>query len=121
MELSSTPELTEKLSEIRRELLCFLEHDIDFKEIIDGLDDSIFITDNKGIVLYVNPAYTKNTGVLPGEVLGRNVSELIGKDKIYTGGAVPDVLKTGKPVFPSLHHLQGRSGKDGLCLGNPHF
>lgn len=121
MELSSTPELTEKLSEIRRELLCFLEHDIDFKEIIDGLDDSIFITDNKGIVLYVNPAYTKNTGVLPGEVLGRNVSELIGKDKIYTGGAVPDVLKTGKPVFRLSTTYKGGQEKTGYVSGTPIF
>ena len=88
-----------RLMEIDRELERFLDRGIDFKEVVDELDDSIFITDDQGNVLYVNPAYTRNTGVPSEKVLNRNVRDLIGKDKVYTGGAVPDVLRTKKPAF----------------------
>ena len=121
MELSTNPDITQKLSEIRQELLCFLEHDIDFKEIIDGLDDSIFITDNKGNVLYVNPAYTRNTGILPEEVLNHNINDLIGRDKVYTGGAVPDVLKTSKPAFRLSNTYKDGQEKTGYVSGTPIF
>ena len=121
MKLSSDPVITGKLSDIRQELLLFLEHDIDFKEVIDGLDDSIFITDNKGNVLYVNPAYTKNTGILPEEVLDHNIKDLIGVDKVYTGGAVPDVLETGKPVFRLSNTYKGGQEKTGYVSGTPIF
>ncbi|MBR3260912.1 MAG: PAS domain-containing protein, partial [Firmicutes bacterium] len=35
---------------------------IDFKEIIENIDESVLITDGEGRVIYVNPAYPVNTG-----------------------------------------------------------
>ncbi len=89
----------EKLKKIDQELEYFLGRGIDFKDIVHTLDDSIMITDNVGTVIYVNPAYSRNTGVKAEDVMYKNVSSLIGPDRIYTGGAIPDVLKTGKPAF----------------------
>lgn len=85
----SASDLVPRLTEIDRELERFLDRGIDFKEVVDELDDSIFITDDQGNVLYVNPAYTRNTGVPSEKVLNRNVRDLIGKDKVYTGGRCP--------------------------------
>lgn len=56
-------DLADKLKNIDHQLNYFLDKGIDFKQVVDGIDDSIFITDNKGNVLYVNPAYTRNTGL----------------------------------------------------------
>ncbi len=92
-------DLQQKLQAIDRELDCFLDRGIDFKQVVDGLDDSIFITDKDGNVLYVNPAYTRNTGIEPERVLNHNVYDLIEKDKLYSGGAIPDVLRTKKSAF----------------------
>ena len=52
------PELQEPrcknlLNEILSDLQVFLDKGIDFKEVVDHLDDSIFITDGEGKVLYI--------------------------------------------------------------------
>lgn len=118
---SSDENMTQQLLRIDSELQYFLEKDIDFKEIVDGLDDSIFITDAAGNVLYVNPAYTKNTGVEPDEVLGHNVADLISKDKIYTGGAVLDVIKTKKSAFRLSTTYKTNPPRMGYVVGTPIF
>ena len=46
-------DLADKLKNIDHQLNYFLDKGIDFKQVVDGIDDSIFITDNKGNVLYV--------------------------------------------------------------------
>lgn len=118
---SSDSDLTEKLQAIDQELNYFLDRGIDFKQVVDGLDDSIFITDNEGNVLYINPAYTKNTGISPDRVVGHNIYDLINKDKLYTGGAIPDVLQTKKTAF-RLSTTYG-TGKPliGFASGTPIF
>ncbi len=113
--------LISQLKQIDQELKIFLKKGIDFKEIVDELDDSIFITDSQGIVLYVNPAYTKNTGIRPEEVLDHNVYELSGKNGIYTGGAIPDVLKTKKPAFRLSTTYKGETPQVGYAIGTPIF
>lgn len=113
--------ISAELENIDRELEYFLDRGIDFKEVVDGLDDSIFITDNEGKVLYVNPAYTRNTNIQPEEVLGHNISELTGPDKLYTGGAIPDVLKTGKSAFRLSTTYKNDRPKIGYAVGTPLF
>lgn len=121
LDSESDPGLLAKLQEIDRQLECFLNRGIDFKEIVDELDDSIFITDNQGNVLYVNPAYTRNTGVAAERVINRNVRDLIGKDKVYTGGAVPDVLKTKKSAFRLSTTYCTEKPLVGYAAGTPIF
>ena len=43
-------DLADKLKNIDHQLNYFLDKGIDFKQVVDGIDDSIFITDNKGNV-----------------------------------------------------------------------
>ena len=114
----SDSQLTQKLKTIDQELNYFLNRGIDFKQIVDELDDSIFITDKEGNVLYVNPAYTRNTGITPDRVLNHNVPDLIEKDKLYSGGAIPDVLRTKKSAFRlSTTYGTGELIKDALDRG----
>lgn len=121
MTKTSDPDLNKKLGEIDEELAYFLDRGIDFKDIVDTLDDSILITDSDGTVIYINPAYSRNTGVSAEDVMHKNVADLIGSDKIYTGGAVPDVLKTKKPAFRLSTTYASGEPLMGYVAGTPLF
>ena len=53
------------LSEAVDELHAFQRENLDFHEIVEHVDHSIFVTDGEGNVLNVNPAYSQNTNVEP--------------------------------------------------------
>lgn len=89
----------EEAAGICAEMEALLHSSIDFEEVVDSLDDSVFITDGAGKVLYVNPAYERNTGITPEEVLGRTVEDIVNEGRLFTGGAIRDVLKNGKKAF----------------------
>lgn len=117
----SDEKLIDDLENIDRDLDYFFRWGIDFKEVVDTLDDSIFITDSHGNVLYVNPAYSRNTKIQPEQVLGHNINDLIGTDKIYTGGAIPDVLKTKKSAFRLSTTYASGEPLMGYVAGTPLF
>lgn len=117
----SDEKLSEELENVDHDLDYFFKRGIDFKEVMDTLDDSIFITDNQGNVLYVNSAYSRNTGIRPEQVLGHNINALLGPDKVYTGGAVPDVLKTQKPAFRLSTTYASGKPLMGYVAGTPLF
>lgn len=106
--------------EIFDDLGAFLDKGIDFKEVVDSLDDSIFITDNEGLVLYVNPAYEKNTGVHSDEVLNKYVPDLVAK-KVFTGGATMDVIKYKKKAFRLSTTFRSTPPRIGYAVGVPIF
>ena len=87
------------LSEAVDELHAFQRENLDFHEIVEHVDHSIFVTDGEGNVLYVNPAYSQNTSVQPEDVLGRNVFDIVQEGRIFTGGASCDVIQNRKRVF----------------------
>ena len=60
-----------------QDLAAVEEPEIDFKRIVDAIDEGIFITDKNGYVLYVNPSYSCNTGVPESDVLHRYVRDII--------------------------------------------
>lgn len=92
---------------------------IDFKHVVDSIDDSIFITDAHGNVLYVNPAYERNTGILPREIIGRNVADILTEGMLFTGGATLDVIKTKKRVFRLSTTHKSSPPKVGYTVGVP--
>ena len=87
------------LDEISEDLNAFLTLGIDFKHVVEALDDSIYITDSDGNCMYVNPAHQRNTTILPEEVLGRNIRDILADGNLFTGGATLDVINTKKKVF----------------------
>ena len=109
------------LQEISGDLNVFLAQGIDYKIVVDNLDESIFITDKDGKVLYVNPAYENNTGVLSEEVLGRTVQDIVEEGKLFNGGATLDVLKTKKRVFRLSTILKTDPHRTGYAIGVPVF
>ncbi len=120
------PELQEPrcknlLEEILSDLQVFLDKGIDFKEVVDSLDDSIFITDGDGKVLYINPAYEQNTGIQSDEVLYRYVSDILAEGKLFTGGATKDVIETKKKAFRLSTTIKNDPPRVGYAVGVPIF
>lgn len=99
LETVGDPDTAGRLQAIDHSLEVFHDKEIDFKEVVDSLGNSILVTDDKGVVLYINPAYTSNTGITEEDVLGKTVQSLIGPDKLFTGGAVCSVLQEKKSAF----------------------
>lgn len=109
------------LQEIDHDLEVFLAQGIDFKIVVDALDDSIFITDKEGTCLYVNPAHQRNTEILPEEVLGRKVSDITAEGKLFTGGATMDVIESKKKIFRLSTVNKTNPPSVGYAVGVPIF
>lgn len=74
--------------------LIQLFQDKELMEIImNNVREGLEFCDQDGILRYVNPAYTKITGIEPRERIGTSVFEL------SSDGALVKALKTRKPVF----------------------
>jgi len=116
-----TPQCRELLQEISSDLDVFLAQGIDYRIVVESLDDSIFISDNAGKVLYVNPAYEKNTGILYDEVVGRTVQDIVEEGKLFNGGATLDVLKNKKRAFRLSTVFKSGTPRIGYAVGVPIF
>lgn len=109
------------LREIASDLDVFLDKGIDFKIVVDSLDDSVMITDKDGTVLYVNPAYERNTEILADEVLGRTVQSILEEGKLFSGGSTMDVIRHKKRVFRLASTLKSGDPRIGYTIGVPIF
>ena len=109
------------LQEISTDLDVFLAKGIDYKTVVDSLDDSIFITDKDGQVLYVNPAYVNNTGIDYDEVVDQNIYDIVGEGKLINGGSTIDVLKHKKRVFRLATTYKDNEPRVGYTVGVPIF
>lgn len=109
------------LHDILEDLSDFLMDDIDFKAVVNSLDDSILITDNESRVIYTNPNYAVNTGIDPSLILGRKVSDIVAEGKIFTGGAVLDVLESKKKAFRLSNVVVTNPPQTGYVIGVPIF
>lgn len=89
----------------------------DFREVCQHLYDGIHITDGEGVILFINDAYTRTTGIRPEQVLGRRVSEIEGL--LYQGSVTGQVLKTKQRVN-AVATILGL-GKEVLVTGTPVF
>ena len=89
----------------------------DFREVCQNLYDGIHITDGEGVIVFINDAYTRTTGIRPEQVLGRRVSEIEGL--LYQGSVTEQVLKTRQRVNSVATILA--LDKEVLVTGTPVF
>ncbi|ATW27248.1 sigma-54 interaction domain-containing protein [Candidatus Formimonas warabiya] len=89
----------------------------EYRDIVEQLEEEIFVTDGAGFILYLNPEGEKVCGVKLEEVIGKHVSDLE-KAKIFTSSTTVEVLKTKKKAN-LLQKL--KSGKTVLATGRPIF
>ena len=92
---------------------------VDFREVCENLYDGIHITDGEGTVLFINQAYTRTTGILPAEILGRKVSDIEAEGILYRGSVTAKVLERRERVnsVATIHKLN----KEVLVTGTPVF
>ncbi|MBQ8562857.1 MAG: sigma 54-interacting transcriptional regulator, partial [Firmicutes bacterium] len=109
------------LKEITEDLSAFLKDDIDFKAVVNTMDDSILITDKEGKVIYLNPNYEVNTGISADRLIGRTIQEIEETGDLFTGGAVLDVLETRKKAFRLSKVLVTDPPQTGYVVGVPLF
>lgn len=73
----------------------FLSKEMEY--ILDSSLDGIWITDGKGIVLYVNQSNERMIGISKEDMLGRNCKELVEK-KYFQSSATMEAIKTKSAV-----------------------
>lgn len=77
------------------------------ERILDCFSDGIWITDGKGIVLYVNRTNQTMIGVTKEEMLGKNCSDLV-KQKVFQHSATMEAIKKRKVVTMMGFNYQTR-------------
>lgn len=60
--------------------------------ILDSINSGVMIIDDAFIVRYLNPEYTRITGVSREQIIGRPLRE------VRPGARLPDVVRSGKPL-----------------------
>lgn len=77
----------------KERLMEFKKIQGEFSAILSSMQEAIEVADINGTIKYVNPAFTRITGIPEEERIGKNIFEL------SPDGALATVLKTGKMVF----------------------
>ncbi len=105
------------LESIGAELKVTNELNKELDAIIDSVYEGLYITDGTANTLRINKAYTRMTGIRPGEVIGKNMKNLVEKG-IYSESVTLHVLEKKEPVT-ILHHIKGT--QKCLITGSPIF
>jgi PAS domain S-box-containing protein len=84
--------------------------------IIDSLSDGLWICDGEANVLRINPASERLNGIQAGQVIGRNMKDLVAEG-VFDRSATLEVIRTRAPV----DMLQTRRGRKLVLTGTPVF
>ncbi|WP_347490970.1 sigma-54 interaction domain-containing protein [Desulfoscipio sp. XC116] len=90
---TSAVSLMLRLFREKKELLHIKMIQGELSTILNSVQEAVEVADKNGIIKYVNPAFTRVTGIPADKRIGRNVFE------ISPDGALAMALKTGKNVF----------------------
>lgn len=93
MEASAANLIISILSEKKEELLEIKSVESQLAAILDSVQEAIEVADINGNIKFVNPAFSRVTGIAEYERIGQNIFEA------SPDGALATVLKTGKLVF----------------------
>ncbi|MCG8477554.1 MAG: sigma 54-interacting transcriptional regulator [Spirochaetales bacterium] len=87
------------------------------REMMNRLQEGIYITDNRGITLYVNDAFVHLSGLDRDELIGRRVHDL--RDEgVLPNSCCARVIETRKPASTINNYYQGQKC---LVSGSPVF
>lgn len=95
-----------------------IEQDLlEYKNIFENIEEEIFVTDQNGYILRLNPAAEKVCGILATDVINRHVLELQ-KEGIFSSSISMQVLHQKKKIN-MMQHL--KSGKIVISTAVPIF
>ena len=112
--------LLDELTEIEASVHEVAHSVVDYQHVMDELDDNILVADKDEVVLYVNDAYIRHTGIAPEQILGKRITELLETGTYFTDPTVPDVIRSRKKVM-KLSTMFGRPDSLGFVTGVPIF
>lgn len=88
-----------------------------FNDVLDSYDGGIFITDARGIILFVAGASEYFLGMRPEELVGKPVQILIERGANPTPATIT-VLETGQPV---MRYFMSKNGTKQFVVSRPVF
>ncbi len=106
-----------ELEEISRELEYTKELNAELDAIFESSYDGLFVTDGNGVVIRLNKALERTTGLKGEEMLGKHMKELV-EDGYFSDSVTLKVIEKKEPV--TLLEKTG-AGKIILVTGNPIF
>ena len=110
-DLSSIEHLNQELNSVRQ---LFLE----LEAIINSSYDGIFITDGNALVLRLNDAYERISGLKASELIGKTMHQLV-KEGYYDQSVTLQVMEQRKNI--TITQTINRTNKQILVTGNPVF
>jgi len=90
---------------------------IELNAIFESSFDGIFVTNGQGLVLKVNQAYERITGISETDILGRTMEELVDQG-FYDRSVTMEVIEERRPITITQ---EVKGGKVILVTGNPIF
>ncbi|MEW6546281.1 MAG: sigma 54-interacting transcriptional regulator [Bacillota bacterium] len=78
-----------------------------FENILNAIEDEVYITDGRGYTIYANRTCERHYGVPVNQLLGKHVLELQ-EQGVYWPAVTPLVLQTRKPVTIEQNTMIGR-------------
>ncbi len=88
-----------------------------FREMMNRLQEGIYITDNRGITLYVNSAFVHLSGLSREDLIGKRVNDMR-DDGILPNSCCAKVIETRRPVMTINNYYHGQKC---LVSGSPVF
>ena len=71
-----------------------------YRELVENINDAIYIVSHKGTVNYVSPVITQILGFLPEEIIGKNFLQFVHPDDhAYMLGEIPRTRQPFLPLF----------------------
>lgn len=110
-DLSSIEHLSNELNSVKQ---LFRE----YEAIINSSYDGIFITDGNGVVLRLNNAYERITGIQAKEVVGKTMDQLV-KEGVFDQSVTLQVMEKRQTI--TIAQTIKRTDKQILVTGNPIF
>lgn len=78
-----------------------------FEQICDAFKDAVCITDNQGIILFLNKHYAELSGLSPELMIGKSVDELLRQD-FFDMALNPEIVRHKTPVTKVQNVSNGR-------------
>ncbi|WP_018086749.1 sigma 54-interacting transcriptional regulator [Desulfurispora thermophila] len=98
-------DLFKKILREKEELLEFKRMQGELSAILNSVQEAIEVVDNNGFIKYVNPAFTRITGIPEQERIGKNIFQ------VSPEGALAMALKSGQSVFGHRTRVGGSNAE----------
>lgn len=105
------------IKELEKQIEYLTKQQYIYNEMLNKVEDGIYITDNLGTTLFVNDAFLSLSGLSRDNIIGKTVYDLR-KDNILPNSCCSKVIETKSTVFTINNYTEGQKC---LVSGSPIF